>query len=76
MDTQTTATPPKPVADKPKKVMAGYLHESEIAAELNCEVRTVRKIPAPHIILNRQHWFVETGFRSYLSQRTRTPRGR
>jgi hypothetical protein len=81
MDTQTVATTPAdtatatPKADKPRKVMAGYIHETEVAVELGCKVRTVRGFDAPHIVLNREKWFPEAEFRQWLRKRTRTPRG-
>jgi hypothetical protein len=78
METQTAvAAPPKP-ADKPenKKAMKDYLHETEIADDLGCSVRTVRGLGAPHVVLNREHWYPRREWGEYLRKRTRTPRGR
>jgi hypothetical protein len=54
--------------------MVGYLHETEIAEELECTVRTVRALPFARIVLNREHWFPEKEFRDGLRKRTRTPK--
>jgi Helix-turn-helix domain len=67
--------------DKPRKLLDGYLSETELAAELGYFPQTIRKWRArdegpPHVLIGKKAYYPEDKFREWLRKRTKTPRGR
>jgi hypothetical protein len=75
METNTTASAPKITESvKQKRLLAGYVDERDVAAELEIEVRTLRRMVngPPFVLLNRKRRYPEDKFRQWLTKQVHT----
>jgi len=76
METQVAQT-----AEKPKKLLDGYIPEADLARGISYEVRTLRKWRQtgegpPYVLIGKSVYYPEAEFQKWLAKRVRNTAGR